>query len=319
MDKQELNQSIALCIDENSGIEIYIGLKNNGPIRRTNFSEATISSLRDAFITCIREKIIDCENNVINFSSADERNNVILKYDLEETESIRLLKSVIDANADLERFSFENDGISNIDYFLIVIGDVDHRIIIYKQLTSINIYKHNTGMFVRNRDNVFMQIEEDFVRIVPGVDFFMLNGNLYILNFGLKLFEKSFQIHNVIVSAAKKQIEQIETFGLVENVDRLINELHDISFARKLSNITETSPVLGQIENSRIITFTSNHPLLKKSINFSDDNTKIKLTSKKACRLFVKLLNDDFLNSDLTNIYYDSLAKDSISNNEDIA
>ena len=38
----------------------------------------------------------------------------------------------------------------------------------------------------------------------------------------------------------------------------------------------------------------------------------ISLHTKKSKDLFVKLLNDDFLTSELTRLFYDSLAKDGI-------
>ena len=76
--------------------------------------------------------------------------------------------------------------------------------------------------------------------------------------------------------------------------------------------LSEHSPVLGHIDNQHIVTFTRNHPILRNVIKFSEDGTKIKLTTKKSKRFFLKLLNDDYLTSNLTSIYYDSLAKDPI-------
>ena len=43
------------------------------------------------------------------------------------------------------------------------------------------------------------------------------------------------------------------------------------------------------------------------------NNKKIVLTSKASQKYFIKLLNDDFLMSELTDQPYDSLAKDKIT------
>lgn len=309
MNNEELARAINECIGERSSIEIYLGLKNQ-QLRKGNFIENTQQQIKNLFISELQNKIINVENSIVNFSSADERGNVIYQYDLELTEKMHIFELVNNAENNIERFSFQVDGINNIAYFLIIIGVADHQVTIYKQLASVNVYKKNSGFFIRETDNQFTQIEDDFLRIVPGVDLIYINNELYIKN--LDVIEKAFDIHNVIITSARTQIDMISQYNLVENIDCLSSELSDISFARKLSKISQTSPVLGHIENQNIILFTQNHPILRKVFKYSDDGTKIKLTSKKSKRLFIKLLNDDYLTSNLTNIYYDSLAKDPV-------
>lgn len=309
MNQEELANAILGCITEESGIEIFLGLKNN-ELKKANFLADTQRNIKNLFVDEIQHKILDADLTIMNLSTADERVNVIYQYDLELTEEMQIFDLVNTAENIIPIFSFENDGINNIAYFLIVIGHIGHQIIIYKQLAPVNIYKRNTGFFVRKVDNEFAQIEDDFLRIVPGIDLFKINGELYIMN--LAIIERKFDIHNVIIASANKQIDIIRQFNLVTNIETLSEELSDLSFARKLSKIAEHSPVLGRIDNEHIIRFTRNHPALQNVIKYSNDGTKIKLTSKASKRLFLKLLNDDYLTSNLTSIYYDSLAKDPI-------
>lgn len=315
MNKQELTIAINQCITERSGIEIYFGLKN-GELRKANFLTDTQQEIKGLFVQEIRSKIIEPNTSVIDFSSADQRKDVIIQYDLDETEGMQIFNTVLDAEAEIPMFSFDNDGISNICYFLVIIGDENHQIVIYKQLASINIYKKNSGLFVRRADNEFTKVEEDFLRITPGIDFFKIDGNIFIIN--LKLFEQLFNLYNVVLRAATAQIEIINRSGLVENTDSLLEDIEkNVSFAKQLSKITETSPVLNKVPNPSVIAFAQTHPALKNVIKYSDDKTKIKLTTKKSKLLFVKLLNDDYLTSELTKLYYDSLAKDTIPDNND--
>lgn len=309
----ELVGAINYCITEKSGIEIYFGLKN-GDLRKANFLADTQQEIKNLFVQEIRLKILNSNASIIDFSSADERGNVILQYDLEETEDMQMFDAVLDPEITIPFFSFEDDDISNISYLLVVLGDGEHQVVIYKYFASINIYKKNSGLFVRRSNNEFTKVEEDFLRITPGIDFFKINGNLFIIN--LKLFEQLFNLYNVLIRAATAQIEIIKQSGLVENSDSLLEDIEkNISFAKKLSKITETSPVLNKVPNASVIEFAKKHPSLKKTIKYSDDGTKIKLSTNKSKSLFVKLLNDDYLTSELTKLYYDSLAKDSIPNN----
>ncbi len=311
MTKQELNQAINNCITNNSGVEIYFGLKN-GEIRKANFLAETQNEIKELFAQELQSKVVTAEISILNLSAADERSNAIFLYDLERTEEMEVFNQVLNADTELSLFSFEEDTISNISYFLLVIGTNDNQIVLYKQLSAVNIYKQNSGLFVRRSNNEFQKINDDFLRIVPGVDIFQINGELYVLN--LQYLEKKFNIHDVIVNAARTQIDNIRSYELVENIDDLETELSDVSFARKLSKIAENSPVLGQVDNQRIIEFTHNHPALRNVIKYSADGNKIKLTSKLSKKLFLKLLNDDYLTSNLTSKYYDSIAKDNIPN-----
>lgn len=51
---------------------------------------------------------------------------------------------------------------------------------------------------------------------------------------------------------------------------------------------------------------------MRNKIRYTPDGTQFALDTKVSKDLFVKLLNDDFLTSELTQLYYDSLAKDNI-------
>lgn len=102
-------------------------------------------------------------------------------------------------------------------------------------------------------------------------------------------------------------------FGLVENIDALEIELENVSFARKFSKLVSNSPVLGKVSNQAIIDFTNTHPALRSKFRYSADGSKLQLVTKLSKKLFIKLLNDDYLTSNLTNQYYDSIAKDKVS------
>lgn len=53
-------------------------------------------------------------------------------------------------------------------------------------------------------------------------------------------------------------------------------------------------------------------------MKYNDDNTKIILKTKRSKNLFVKMLDDVFLSSELTKQYYESKAKDAVNlENED--
>jgi hypothetical protein len=67
------------------------------------------------------------------------------------------------------------------------------------------------------------------------------------------------------------------------------------------------------IPNEKVIDFTRTTPGLKGKFKYSDSGRKIRLDTKASKLAFIKLLNDDFLKSELTDLYYASVAKDNVS------
>ena len=96
---------------------------------------------------------------------------------------------------------------------------------------------------------------------------------------------------------------------ILDNVEVLEDELDNVTFARKLTRIYKDSKVLGKISKDVIVEFTKKHSYFKKNPLKSTDENKFILDTKKSKETFIKLMNDDFLKSELTNYEYESLAK----------
>ena len=56
--------------------------------------------------------------------------------------------------------------------------------------------------------------------------------------------------------------------------------------------------------------FTKTTSKLTGKFKYSEDGTKIRLDTKKSKDVFLKLMNDAFLRSELTDQYYEASAKD---------
>ena len=56
--------------------------------------------------------------------------------------------------------------------------------------------------------------------------------------------------------------------------------------------------------------FTKTTSKLTGKFKYSEDGTKIRLDTKKSKDVFLKLMNDAFLRSELTEQYYEAFAKD---------
>lgn len=309
MNKQLLDQEIQLCIDS-AGIEIYFLLRDNN-LFKANIRPEEQGQLRELFTEELNNVIIaNDELQILNISTADERRNTIYLYDLDIPEDLSVVDDVFQQE-DIPFFSFADNALSEVKAIIVMIGNVEHQVVIYKQNSPVSVLKKESSFSLwGNEENQLVRLDKDILKINSKFDFFKIGDNLFILN--LKTLERFFGFHNVIKTEAEKGIDAIARYNLVENIDSLREHLDEVSFARKLTKICETSPVLGHVPNNRIIEFVNHHPALKNKVKTNPGGTKLSLDTKKSKQLFIKLLNDDYLTSDLTSLYYDSLAKDNI-------
>ncbi|ETT57077.1 hypothetical protein C173_32251 [Paenibacillus sp. FSL R7-277] len=295
--------------------ELYFVLKQaqNMTLRLIDIDEETQGDLTKQFIEKIKADLIEDETlDLVSISNSDERERVIYEYDLDEVpEEIKLINAIIE-DEDILAFDFKKDELNQIRGIVVLISNNNHNLLLYKKHYPVSlIKKDNTFTFKRiGNHKRFVNVEEDLIRINTNFEFFMIDGSLIIKD--LKTLEKFFGFHEIIKKKAQECIVAIEQSGLLEDSNVLQELIDDISYSRKLTKVLSSSPVLNKIPTPSIIAFTDIYPALKGQFQYNTDKSKIMLSTKKAKLLFAKLLNDDFLQSELTKMFYDSLAKDTI-------
>lgn len=318
MNKTELVDIIRNFIDCRNEfiLEIYFVLKqqDRNVLKRADITSEAQTTLKEEFINNLNEGIVlNEELSLLPISNIDERKNVLFNYDLEQIPEGLDIIDELQLTEDFPLFSFNDDSLDDITGILFLIHHDDNTLISYKRNFPINLYKRDRNgvpLIKWGNETRFKEMSDDVLRIYPDYDFFKLNEHLFIRN--LNILEKFFSFHEVIKSTAKKTLDIIEAANIIEDISSLEEMIEDISFARKLTKIGVHSPVVNQIPANSIINFIDSYPTLIGKFEFNDDRTRIKLTTKKSKRLFLKLLNDDFLKSQLTELHYDSLAKETV-------
>ena len=276
-------------------------------------SEQTLPSLKKYFLDSITERIIQKEElQIMNISEADERKNVIYQYDLEERPPELSVISTLLENQIQPNFNFQRDNIKDIKAYVVMIGNNENKLLLYKKHYPISLLKRDSYMMLRKSKERFVRFNEELIRLDSNFQFFALNDILFIKN--LDQLERFFGFHDVIKREAMDSISKIEQSNILADTDVLKESVENITFARKLTKLSANSPVLGgDIPIRTIIQFTKNNPALAGKLKYNHDESKIVLDTKNSQNLFIKLLNDDYLKSELTQMYYDSLAKDKIN------
>lgn len=312
MNKQELNNSLNFLFQNNGNIQVivYAIINNQDQPKRLDIDENDLLPIKNMFLESINNSVIEQDEYVVlPISTADERGKCFYEYDLELPDELIHLNNVI-GNDNIELFNFNDETLTQINSLLIVLGNGDHQVCLYKKMSPVEIIGRGSFILIKSNER-FERFNNNLLRISPGFQALSVNNTIVILN--LKTIEKSFGIVDVIKREAYKGIEAIREMSILQNIESLEGLIENISFARKLTKIARYSPViLKGIPNDNIINFSKTHPALRGKIRYNEDDTLIKLDTKVSKNLFVKLLNDDFLTSELTELYYDSLAKDDI-------
>jgi hypothetical protein len=311
MTEDELRAHLQAIYDhaDQSGIAIYAILKGdeNFEPKKLDIDSDSRPSLKDLFIESLRTRISNNDElSLIDFSSSDDRSNAAFVYDLDVPDELKAMTAVTESD-DLPLFDFSDNELSRVRALLIEIGNDDQQVVLYKTIAPVNIFGQ-ASYFLRKAEHRLKRIEDDFMRISPGFQLMQIAGELIVID--LAAVERTFGFHDIIKREAEAGIEAIEEISILESVDMLREMIDEVRYARKLTKVARSSPVLrAGIANEEIIAFCKAFPELKGRIRFNESEDQIRLDTKVSKDLFIKLLMDDFLTSELTHFHYTSIAK----------
>ena len=314
MTAEELKVALQAYYDDqaNIGVCVYALMKdaeNPGPFKLDIEVDAA-AGLKALFMQSLLDEISSKEDlSVLALSSADERANAIYVYDLDIPEKLTSLETVI-AKDDLPVLDLNERSLSSIEALLIEIGNNIGQLVLYKTMAPINIFGR-TSFFLRKHASRLERLEDEFLRVSAGFQMMRINETFLVLN--LESLEHNFGFHDVIKKEAALGIAAIISAELLTNPDVLRELVDDMKYARRFTKIAKASPVLkAGIPGASIVQFCKTFPHLVGRIRFNDENNKVILDTKVSKDLFIKVLMDDFLTSELTKFHYASVAKDAV-------
>ena len=309
MKKEDLVNKVKKVIESSeSSLVLYAMYEpNDDPskydIKKVNLKDdGTIEETFSVFKAILEFEILENEDlEIINLSSSDDRKNAVYYYDLED-EPPELKQCLLNNRIDVDWFEFDEE--NKIIGFITQIGTEDNNITLFKKHYPINLLK-SKGLF-RTHNNQISNFTDNILRITGKSDFIRIGSDIYILN--LKELESFCGFHKLIKEKALIGVEAIKSIDIVDDIGLLKENIENVTFARKLVKVTSDSLVLKQ-KTSDIIKFAKKH---YKNLKTNESGTKFLLDTIKSRKEFIKLLNDDFLNSRLTKQQYDSVAKNRV-------
>ncbi len=155
--------------------------------------------------------------------------------------------------------------------------------------------------------NSFRRLESDVLTIDGHFDVFACDDTLIFEN--KQNFEKALMYDEIIHQVADETLHEIQNIDIVENFDELksmlIDDYHSI---RKLNK-------LRQKQYFREKTFADYYRIIQDynvPVNVDITTQKFTVADKSQAKFLIKVLNDDYLKSELTEIKYAANSKEDI-------
>jgi|SRR5690554_215133 len=294
------------------GLNVYflLNTEQGQIIKRANIIENVKTNLVTAYRYSLNQVVANEDLIMIDLSAADDRQTAIYLYDLEERPSFFAYFNIIQNDNEenqIPLFEFDADNLTDLEGYFVSIGDFENNIILYRKQMPVNLFRQGKIYLVKGHNTQFDKIDKEFLRIDTKIDVLSANNSIIINN--ISILERHYEFKAIIEHEAEASLENINGLDILENIEVLQERVTDTTFARKLSKISTTSPVFN-LPTEHIMQFVRNHHILGNEFRYNEDETKILLDTKKSQNFFLRLMNDDFLHSQLTNYDYMTPAKD---------
>ena len=276
-------------------------------IRFADITKEAGDELKSMILVYLLDKFINNDQlQFVSISDADDRKNSAFYYDLEEKPiGLNVIDQVV-AEAEQTQFSFSKDDFDKIKGFVIILNNGVRKIAFYKHHHHLSTLRADKTFGLVKSDHRFVKMDEDIIKLTGKVDFIQIEGNLIVTN--LKGLESAFGYEDVIRKQATRNIDAIDAIGLLEDINQLIEMSQSFSNAKRIMKIKVDSPVL-MLPVATVINFVQTHPPIMRKFRLSE-NGKLNLHTDVSKKLFLRLMNDDLLTSELTKLYYAGVAKD---------
>lgn len=176
-----------------------------------------------------------------------------------------------------------------------------------KKITSSKVLKSGGTLAWVFRGETFNQVKDDVLAIDDHIDVFISVDDIY---FEVKQnFEKVMLYTEILEKTAMSTLSEIKKIDIVEDFDALKVMLEDDQHSiRKLNKLKEKDYFKKK-------TFADYHRIIKEyDVNIDVDvkAKKFTVSGKAQAKRLIKVLNDDYLKSELTNLKYSANSKETL-------
>lgn len=308
MNIEDLKAKLNFIINDEIQKNIYIYVTSPIGLQLFNIVEDDLNELMPIYVELIKSLVLERDGlSLGDYSMTVARENMIYRYDLSPDrrtqEMINMSRAGTEQNPSL--FTVNNDLLEKINGFYVVIKSVENRVVFYKQILPIDKTYGRSSFFLGIKDNeMFERKKDSLLRLVPGIQMLYVDDTIILVE--MNKLESSLGLDAILQKEAATTFRNIEEKDIVLDIAKLKEVCDKPSMLKKLRHALTESKV-KDLSNDEIIQFAKQQNKLK--FKFDEEQNKFNIDSQAAAKRFIKLLDDDYLFSNLTSTDYDSEQK----------
>jgi len=285
------------------GVEMYVCLKENDGFIIEKM--VTMTPLKNRIRELVK-RVLETNYLDVNIEYEDVTNisdNKKSIYMLEQSPSyipfILLQSELIVQN-------FKEDNMDRVLGFFFQMNRNDDKFFVYQQAyVGSKLKAHNALRIIHKGEDKFDTFDENLLKLDNRADFIVIDNEILIKN--IKVLQDNFGFQTYVRAEAQNVIESIEELDIVSNIEKIkaCQMEEKLTNSKKLMKI-KNSPVLKM---DREVLLDKIPRIQRYASIIKIEDGKIKTTSKQDVNNLLKLLNDDYVKSELTEQEYDSPTK----------
>ena len=311
MTLEQLQEKLKFLYDDDvrKDISIYATTPTTG-LRLFNIENQFLDELKVAFIEEIKTVTDNPSDNFTleNYSSSTKQLDAIYLYDIPdqlkpEMQSLKDVKEIVDP----DNFVINpENSIDQVNGLYIIIKSDEHVISLYKHIFGVDKIYAQRNIFIVRSNEQFVKQKESMLRISS--TFQMLCVDDEIIMTDIQKLERIMDLKEVLTNRAAEHIAKIvNERQLVKDSVQLERVTKEPTMAKKLIHALRDGKVFSQnISNAAIIAFARSKGA---KLNMSFEGNQFDLKNKIEAKRFIKLIDDDYLTSGLTQEDYDANQK----------
>lgn len=300
----ELKEKILRVFDDGLfAVALYACVRKDDlpTLRRINISDRLETRIRQLLDSEIHKLYLSDEAELEPMENIADNRRVL--YEVSQNDTFRPFSFL--GQAETAPLYLPSDH-ADLLGFAIAAERNDMRLWFYQQTYAIAQIQRDHSVYAILNGKVFTLLEKDILRLEERIDIAVIEDSL--ITSRIDVLQRQFGFSEYIQREAGKTLDAIRKIDLLQDTDKLDALLgkESLTFAKKLMKI-ENSPVLS-MKREELAEKLKTHPRYRNSFQFSGDDRVI-LRSQKDAKEFLKMLNDDFVRSDLSGQEYDSPSK----------
>lgn len=316
MKKVDLQNNILQFVeadDKEIGVELYFIFKNEDEFTvvkpalemttlEPNLKESLIKKLN---YFCIEQ---DPEESTFKVTQLDdpEASDLRCVYTAKRKEipTANKLYKLITDKSQIENFDTKEHMLIKVWGIVTKLASSEFKLYSFKKNYPVNAIKKKQSMYMQRGE--LKLLEEEVLKLSDKIDFIYLDENLVI--FDKRDFEVHFDYNRAVAGKANENLDILTDTGLFTDVSKIFDLVDKGKQLKRVLKISADNPVF-QKSASEITNFARQYNL---HISLNETEDKIDLKSQKEAISMLKILNDDYLISELTGTKYDSKGKEKV-------